>query len=96
MMVNLFPVDAVTIEGETYTHKTVLLRKTCIKCKSPVVNDHAAAMQLIDVPGGVLNVPFAPTMHLNYSEKILAFKDGLPKFKDLPAAFHGSDEKLED
>ena len=42
MMVNLFPVYAVTIEGETYTHKTVLLRKTCIKCKSPVVNDHAA------------------------------------------------------
>ena len=100
MMVKLFPVDAVTIEGETYTHKTkpdtISLRKTCIKCKSPVVNDHAAAMQLIDVPGGVLNVPVAPTMHLNYAEKILAFKDGLPKFKDLPAAFHGSDEKLED
>ena len=95
-MVKLFPVDAVTIEGETYTHKTkpntILLRKTCIKCKSPVINDHAAVMQLIDVPGGVLNVPLEPAMHLNYAEKIMSFNDGVPKFKDLPAVFAGSDE----
>ena len=71
-------------------------RKWTGSCMMPVVNDHAAVMQLIDVPGGVLNVPVAPTMHLNYAEKILAFKDGLPKFKDLPAAFNGSDEKPED
>ena len=98
MMVNLYPVDAVKVEGETYTHKTkpdtISLRKTCVKCKCPVVNDHASAMHMIDVPGGVLNVPFEPTMHLRYAERIMSFNDGVPKFKDLPAVFAGSDERV--
>ena len=100
MFVNLYPADKVTIEGEVDSFKlkedSISLRKTCKTCKGPVVNDHAEAMKMMDIPGGVLNVPFTPAMHLHYAEKILSFKDGLPKFKDLPEAFHGSNEMLED
>jgi len=34
------------------------------------------------------------TMHINYAEKIVVFKDGLPKFKDLPADLNGSGVEL--
>jgi len=34
------------------------------------------------------------TMHIYYDEKTLSIKDGLPKFKDLPAEFGGSGDTL--
>ena len=38
---------------------------------------------------------FQPEFHLNYESAILKFdNDGLPKFKDFPAEFGGSDEKM--
>jgi len=100
MFVNLFAADTVQVEGEVHVFKTSettgSLRTTCVNCKGPVFNDHTGSMGLIDVCGGVLNMPFEPTMHLNYSEKIYTIKDGLPKFKDLPADFGGSGETLEE
>ncbi len=37
---------------------------------------------------------YKPTMHVNYSEKVLAVRDGLPKFKDFPKDFGGSGEMV--
>jgi hypothetical protein len=102
MLVNLYEPDKVIVEGELFKFETkegtISHRKTCVKCKSPVVNDHTHSMKLIDVCGGVFDPPHShnPGMHLNYGEKILTFKDGLPKFKDLPEAFGGTNEMLED
>ena len=100
MYVNLYPAESVTIEGDLDEYKTkdesISLRKTCRVCHCPVVNDHAQAMQMMDIPSGIFGLPHEPTMHLHYAEKIMSIKDGLPKFKDMPGAFHGSDEKLEE
>jgi len=35
---------------------------------------------------------FNPSLHINYAETVLPMRDGLPKFKDVPAAFGGSGE----
>ena len=37
---------------------------------------------------------FEPGLHVNYAEKMMPVKDGLPKFKDLPKDFGGSGETL--
>jgi hypothetical protein len=37
---------------------------------------------------------YQPAMHVFYAEKMLPMKDGLPKFKDLPANAGGSGEML--
>jgi hypothetical protein len=48
---------------------------------------------MVDVPaGGILGLAFAPSLHVHYGEKVMAVKDGLPKFKDFPKDFGGSGE----
>jgi hypothetical protein len=32
--------------------------------------------------------------HINYAEPVLPMRDGLPKFKDVPAEFGGSGEQM--
>ena len=34
------------------------------------------------------------TLHVHYGEKTLSVRDGLPKFKDMPANFGGSGVEL--
>jgi hypothetical protein len=53
------------------------------------------AIGMIDVFSVVLpQLEFKPTMHVHYGEKVLAMRDGLPKFKDFPKPFGGSGETL--
>lgn len=40
--------------------------------------------------------PIAPSMHVNYHNKRMVMKDGLPKFKDFPSAFGGSGIIMDD
>ena len=50
---------------------------------------------MVDVPaGGISGLAFAPNLHAHYGEKVLAVKDGLPKFKDFPKDFGGSGATL--
>lgn len=52
-------------------------------------------MKRVDVYPNV--VPYfkqEPALHVFYGEKTVSVKDGLPKYKDMPAAFGGSDEIL--
>ena len=37
---------------------------------------------------------FKPTLHVHYGEKVLAVRDGLPKFRDFPKDFGGSGETV--
>lgn len=69
-------------------------RKFCKACGGHLMSDHPG-MSLIDVYPNVLE-EFAhePTMHVFYAEKTVSVKDGLPKFKDLPAEAGGSGEML--
>jgi hypothetical protein len=50
---------------------------------------------MTDVPAGTIpGFAFKPTLHVHYGEKVLAVRDGLPKFKDFPKDFGGSGDTL--
>ena len=71
-------------------------RQFCKLCGGRVMVGHPA-IGMIDVGSVVLpTLSFKPTMHVHYGEKVLAMRDGLPKFKDMPKEFGGSGEKLPD
>jgi hypothetical protein len=44
----------------------------------------------------VRGLHYQPTVHVNYGEKVMSVRDGLPKFKDFPKEFGGSGEMLPD
>lgn len=69
-------------------------RQFCRSCGAPVMIGHPG-LGMTDVPAGSISgFHYAPTVHVNYSEKVMAARDGLPKFKDFPKEFGGSGEML--
>jgi hypothetical protein len=69
-------------------------RQFCMACGGRVLVGHPA-IGMIDVPSVVLPaLAFRPTMHVHYGEKVLAVRDGLPKYKDFPKEFGGSGDVL--
>ena len=68
-------------------------RRYCTKCGGHISVDHPT-LGLIDIRAPLTNLVFKPVVHLNYEETVLPMKDGLPKFKDFPAAIGGSGETL--
>lgn len=78
-------------------HKTEnSYRKFCKKCGGHLMTDHPR-MRLVDVYANLLQgYSHKPTLHANYASKMVSVKDGLPKFKDLPAELGGSGETLPD
>jgi hypothetical protein len=69
-------------------------RQFCRQCGGRVMVGHPA-IGMVDVFSVVLpDVAFQPTMHVHYGEKVLAMRDGLPKFKDFPKEFGGSGDTL--
>lgn len=58
--------------------------------ETPVLVEHPT-LGMVDVrAGGIQGLAFAPTLDVNYGEKVMAVKDGLPKFNDFPKDFGGS------
>lgn len=69
-------------------------RQFCTKCGGHLMTAHPG-LGLTDVrPGAMPDLPFEPTVHLNYAETVLPMKDGLPKLKDFPAGVGGSGETI--
>lgn len=69
-------------------------RNFCTACGAPVLVRHPA-LGMTDVPAGsVAGLAYQPTVHVNYGEKVLSVRDGLPKFKDFPKEFGGSGDTL--
>jgi len=69
-------------------------RHFCTDCGGPVFIRHPA-LGMTDVPAGTIaGFAFAPALHVHYGEKVLAVRDGLPKFKDFPKDFGGSGDML--
>ncbi|MCM2311265.1 MAG: GFA family protein [Steroidobacteraceae bacterium] len=69
-------------------------RQFCKSCGAPVLVTHPG-LGMTDIPAGsVAGLAYAPTVHVNYGEKVLSVRDGLPKFKDFPKEFGGSGEML--
>jgi hypothetical protein len=58
------------------------------------MTDHPG-LGVVDVFSATLpTLAFKPGLHINYAETVLPMKDGLPKFKDFPGAFGGSDQHV--
>jgi len=69
-------------------------RQFCTECGGHIMTDHPT-MQLIDVYAATIpSLDFRPALHVNYAETVLPMKDGLPKFRDMPAEAGGSGETL--
>ena len=69
-------------------------RHFCTSCGAPVLIRHPE-LGLTDVPAGSIDgLSYQPTVHVHYGEKVLSVRDGLPKFKDFPKDFGGSDETV--
>jgi hypothetical protein len=69
-------------------------RQFCTSCGTPVLIRHPA-IGMTDVPvGTIAGFPFKPMLHVHYGEKVLAVRDGLPKFNDFPKEFGGSGDTL--
>ena len=69
-------------------------RKYCAECGGHLMTDHPG-LGVVDVFSATLPaLVFAPGLHINYAETVLPMKDGLPKFRDFPGAFGGSDEQV--
>ena len=63
-------------------------------CGSHVFIEHPA-LALIDIPAVILeDFSFKPGLHVHYQETVQPMRDGLPKFKDLPAEAGGSGENI--
>jgi hypothetical protein len=68
-------------------------RQYCKKCGGHLMTNHPT-LGLVDVFAGILpTLKFSPGVHVNYVETVLPIRDGLPKFKDIPAEFGGSGEQ---
>jgi hypothetical protein len=95
----LWPTASVTVVRgadrlRTFKKTEASHRQFCATCGSPVLVLHPG-IGMTDVPvGTIAGFAFAPTLHVNYGEKVLAVHDGLPKFTDFPKEFGGSGETL--
>lgn len=74
----------------TYNKTPTSYRKWCKKCGGHLFTDHPP-MGLVDVYAAMIpTLKFQPAVHVNYGEKVLAIRDGLPKQKDFPKEMGGS------
>jgi len=96
---SLWKPEAVTVtKGEdkvgTYNKTPMSFRKWCTSCGGHLLTEHPV-MGLTDVYAAAIPaLPFKAAVHVNYQETVLPMKDGLPKFRDLPAEAGGTGELL--
>jgi hypothetical protein len=65
-------------------------RKFCRTCGGHIMAAHPL-WNLVDVFSATLpGLKFEPQVHVNYGEKVLAIRDGLPKQNDFPKEMGGS------
>lgn len=69
-------------------------RQFCTKCGGHLLTVHPT-FGLTDVYAATIpSVAFVPGVHVNYAEKVLPIRDGLPKMKDFPAELGGSGQVM--
>ncbi len=78
----------------TYAKTDKSDRKFCLTCGGHLMTAHPG-FDLIDVYAATIpDYRFEPQLHVFYAEAVLPIRDGLPKFKDVPAEFGGSGEQM--
>lgn len=95
----IWPAGAVrVVKGEadigTFSRTGQTFRKYCKLCGGHIMAD-LPGPGLVDVFANRLDgFTFQPSVHINYGSRLMAVKDGLPKFKDFPSQIGGSGEML--
>jgi hypothetical protein len=76
-------------------HKTEMShRQFCTACGGHLMTRHPT-MNMVDVYAATIpDLPFQPSVHVFYADKVLPIHDGLPKMADMPAEFGGSGATL--
>ena len=88
---SLWPTDAVNVEKGSdrlavYKRTEESHRHFCTECGAPVLIHHPN-LGLTDVPAGnVEGFDYNPSIHVNYAERVMTIRDGIPKFAGMPAA----------
>ncbi len=78
----------------TYNKTDMSYRQFCRACGGHLMTKHPP-LDLVDVFAATIpELAFAPQLHVNYGEKVMSVRDGLPKMKDFPAELGGSGETL--
>lgn len=78
----------------TFAKNPISERKYCTKCGGHLMTNHPT-LGVVDVFAATLpTLAFRAGLHINYADTVLPMRDGLPKFKDFPGAFGGSDEMM--
>ncbi len=91
----LWPNEAVEITRgadklATYHKSDRSFRRWCTSCGGHLLTEHPK-WKLIDVYAAVLQgFEFRPAVHVNYGEKVVPIRDGLPKLRDFPKDMGGS------
>ena len=68
-------------------------RRYCTKCGGHIMIDHPT-LGLADIRVSLSGLTFKPSVHLNYEDKMMSIKDGLPKLRDFPREIGGSGEAM--
>lgn len=93
----LVPAGSVELEGgdtTTWTLKT-LPRTRCTTCGT-LLFGKPPGMGMLGVIGFLLPPEmFKPAFHIRCEQAVMPVRDGLPHFKDVPAAFGGCDEEVD-
>ena len=69
-------------------------RQFCTACGGHLMTGHPGIGFTDVYAAAIPDIPFEPSVHLNYAEAVLPFRDGLPKLKDFPAHAGGSGQEL--
>jgi hypothetical protein len=69
-------------------------RQFCRLCGGHVMTRHPRGGHIDVYAATIPDLAFVPTLHAHYQETVLPMRDGLPKFRDVPAEFGGSGEVM--
>jgi hypothetical protein len=79
---------------EGFQKSDTSVRKFCELCGGHLYTEHPL-WGVTDVYAAIIpRLRYQPSLHVNYAEAVLRIKDGLPKYKDMPAEMGGSGELL--
>ena len=96
---SLWSPDAVRVtRGEdaigVFNKSELSYRKFCTRCGGHLFTAHPK-WNLVDVYVAVVpELHFRPQVHVNYESTVHPMKDGLPKFRNVPAEMGGSGELI--
>jgi hypothetical protein len=92
----LWPKGQVSVQGSLagFNKMGFSDRQHCTVCGGQVLIEHPS-IGMVDVHASTIReFPFQPTLHVNYQERVLQVRDGLPKLRDMPAEMGGSGQTI--